>query len=70
MAAPLVTLNDGNSIPVVGFGVFKVSPADTEQAVRAALQAGYRHIDTAAMYNNERETGLAVAESGIPRDEI
>ncbi|WP_375485495.1 aldo/keto reductase [uncultured Mycobacterium sp.] len=70
MAAPLVTLNDGNSIPLVGFGVFKVSPADTEQAVRAALQAGYRHIDTAAMYNNERETALAVAESGIPRDEI
>jgi 2,5-diketo-D-gluconate reductase A len=70
MAAPLVTLNDGNCIPAVGFGVFKIPPADTQQAVGAALQAGYRHIDTAAMYNNERETGRAVAESGVPRDEL
>src|SRR5271168_2094484 len=54
-----VTLNDGNSIPAVGLGVFKVPPADTEQAVSAALRAGYRHIDTAAAYQNERETGRA-----------
>jgi 2,5-diketo-D-gluconate reductase A len=70
MGAPLVTLNDGNSIPAVGFGVFKVPPADTERAVSAALQAGYRHIDTAAVYGNERETGRAVAASGVPRDEL
>jgi 2,5-diketo-D-gluconate reductase A len=70
MAAPLVTLNDGNCIPSVGFGVFQIPPADTEQAVSAALRAGYRHIDTAAAYLNERETGRAVAESGVPRDEL
>ncbi len=70
MGAPLVTLNDGNSIPAVGFGVFKIPPADTEQAVAAAVRTGYRHIDTAAMYGNERETGRAVAESGVPRGEL
>ncbi|HEY9303234.1 MAG TPA: aldo/keto reductase [Mycobacterium sp.] len=68
--SPLIPLNDGNCIPAVGFGVFKIPPADTEQAVGAALRAGYRHIDTAAMYGNERETGRAVAESGVPRDEL
>ncbi|WP_343599346.1 aldo/keto reductase [Mycobacterium sp.] len=70
MAAPLVTLNDGNAIPAVGFGVFLIPPADTEQAVSAALRAGYRHIDTAAAYRNERATGRAVAQSGVPRDEL
>jgi 2,5-diketo-D-gluconate reductase A len=69
-SSPLVPLNDGNCIPAVGFGVFKIPPADTEQAVGSALQTGYRHIDTAAMYGNERETGRAVAESGVPRDEL
>jgi 2,5-diketo-D-gluconate reductase A len=68
--SPSVPLNDGNSIPTLGFGVFKVPPAETEQAVSTALQAGYRHIDTAAMYGNERETGRAVAASGVPRDEL
>jgi len=70
MAAPLVTLNDGNSIPAVGLGVFQIPPADTEQAVSAALRAGYRHIDTAAAYRNERETGRAVADSDVPRDQL
>jgi 2,5-diketo-D-gluconate reductase A len=70
MTAPLVTLNDGNSIPAVGLGVFQVPPADTEQAVSAALRAGYRHIDTAAAYRNERETGRAVADSDVPRDQL
>ena len=65
-----VTLNDGNSIPAVGLGVFQVPPADTEQAVGAALRAGYRHIDTAAAYRNERETGRAIAESDVPRDQL
>jgi 2,5-diketo-D-gluconate reductase A len=69
-SSPSVQLNDGKSIPALGFGVFKVAPSDTEQAVRTALQAGYRHIDTAAVYGNERETGRAVAESGVPRDEL
>ncbi|MFZ0225948.1 MAG: aldo/keto reductase [Mycobacterium sp.] len=68
--SPSVPLNDGNSIPAVGFGVFKIPPADAEQAVSTALQTGYRHIDTAAVYGNERETGRAIAESGVPRDEL
>src|ERR1700756_1210563 len=65
-----VTLNDGNSIPVVGLGVFQVPPADTERAVSAALRVGYRHIDTAAAYRNERETGRAIADSDVPRDQL
>jgi 2,5-diketo-D-gluconate reductase A len=69
-SSPSVPLNDGNSIPAVGFGVFKIPPTDTEQAVGTALQSGYRHIDTAAVYGNERETGRAIAESGVPRDEL
>lgn len=66
----LVTLNDGNSIPVIGLGVFKIEPTDTEQAVSAALRAGYRQIDTAAAYLNERETGRALANSDVPRDQL
>ena len=67
----LITLNDGNRIPAVGFGVFLI-PADgpTYDAVRAALQAGYRHIDTAAAYFNEADVGRAVWDSGIPREEL
>ncbi|MEZ0353608.1 aldo/keto reductase [Mycobacterium sp. pR1184] len=74
MSGPLetnsVTLNDGHAIPAVGFGVFQVPPAETEQAVRTALQAGCRHIDTAAAYRNERETGRAIADSDVPRDQL
>ncbi|MBW0017445.1 MAG: aldo/keto reductase [Mycobacterium sp.] len=70
MAALSITLNDGHSIPAVGLGVFKIEPADTVRAVGAALRAGYRHIDTAAAYRNERETGRAVAESDVPRDQL
>lgn len=70
MATPSVTLNDGRAIPALGLGVFKVPPADTEQAVAAALSAGYRHVDTAAAYGNEAETGRAIAESGLGRDEV
>ena len=65
-----VTLNDGNSIPAVGLGAFRIAPADTEHAVGAALRAGYRHIDTAAAYQNERETGRAIADSDVPRDQL
>ena len=62
-----ITLNDGNKIPAVGFGVFMI-PADgpTYDAVRAALDAGYRHIDTAAAYFNEADVGRAVRDSGYP----
>lgn len=70
MTAPLTALNDGNAIPSVGLGVAQTPPKETEQAVSAALQVGYRHIDTAASYGNEREVGRAVKKSGIPRDEI
>lgn len=66
----MITLNDGNSIPALGFGVFQIQPEDVGRAVGAALQAGYRHIDTAAAYQNERETGRAVADSGIPRGQL
>jgi len=68
--SPVVTLNDGNRIPTVGLGVFQVAPAATEQAVSVALRAGYRHIDTAAAYRNERETGRAIADSDVPRDQL
>jgi 2,5-diketo-D-gluconate reductase A len=70
MAAPLITLNDGNSIPQVGLGVWQTPQEDTERAVATALDAGYRHIDTAAAYDNEREVGSAVAKSGLPRDDV
>lgn len=64
-------LNDGNSIPAVGFGVFMIpSDGPTYEAVKAALKAGYRHIDTAAAYFNEEDVGRAVLDSGIPREEI
>jgi 2,5-diketo-D-gluconate reductase A len=67
---PVISLNDGNSIPQVGFGVFLVPPAETKAAVLSALQAGYRHIDTAAAYENERAVGEAIAESGVARSDI
>jgi 2,5-diketo-D-gluconate reductase A len=57
-SSPLVPLNDGNCIPAVGFGVFKIPPTDTEQAVGTALRAGYRHIDTAAMYKNAFDASM------------
>ena len=66
-----VTLNDGNQIPAVGFGVFMIpNDGSTYQAVTAALKSGYRHIDTAAAYFNESEVGKAVRDSGIPREDI
>lgn len=66
-----ITLNDGNKIPAVGFGVFLIpNDGSTYDAVTKALHLGYRHIDTAAAYFNEDEVGRAVRDSGIPRDEI
>jgi len=67
---PLVSLNDGNRIPQLGFGVYKIPEAETVDAVLTALDAGYRHIDTAAFYENERGVGEAVRRSGLPRDEV
>jgi 2,5-diketo-D-gluconate reductase A len=67
---PTVTLNTGAAIPQLGFGVFQVPPVDTERVVRDALDAGYRSIDTAAMYRNEEGVGRAVARAGIPRSEL
>jgi 2,5-diketo-D-gluconate reductase A len=67
---PNVRLNDGNQIPQLGFGVFQIDPEDTVEAVTRALEIGYRHIDTAEMYGNEREVGEAVRASGLGRDEV
>ena len=67
---PTLTLNNGVTLPALGFGVFQTPPAETVAAVRTALQVGYRHIDTAAAYGNEREVGQAIRESGLARDEI
>jgi 2,5-diketo-D-gluconate reductase A len=70
MTVPTITLNDGNTIPQLGFGVFLVEPSETERVVTDALGAGYRHIDTAAAYENEEGVGRAIENSGIPRDEL
>lgn len=70
MTVPNLTLNDGTTIPQLGFGTFKVEPGDTERVVSEALEVGYRHIDTAKAYQNEAGVGRAIAASGIPRDEL
>src|SRR3954451_20615353 len=67
---PQVTLNNGVTMPVLGFGVYQIPPEQTEQAVTDALAAGYRHIDTAAAYVNEEAVGRAITASGIPREEL
>jgi diketogulonate reductase-like aldo/keto reductase len=67
---PTITLNNGVVMPQLGFGVFQVPDAETTAAVGAALSAGYRSIDTAAVYRNEKGVGIALAESGIQRDEL
>ena len=70
MTVPDIALNDGFTIPQLGYGVFRVPPADTERAVSDALELGYRHIDTAAIYGNEEGVGAAIAASGIPREDL
>ncbi len=67
---PGITLNDGNTIPQLGFGVFQIGPEDTAEAVSNALEIGYRHIDTAEMYGNEKEVGEAVRASGLDRGDV
>jgi diketogulonate reductase-like aldo/keto reductase len=64
------TLNNGVPLPALGLGVFQTPPDETRDAVAAALQSGYRHIDTAAAYGNERHVGEAVAASGLDRDKV
>jgi 2,5-diketo-D-gluconate reductase A len=67
---PYVELNDGNRIPQLGFGVFQIDPSETVEAVIRALEVGYRHIDTAEMYGNEREVGEGIRRSGLDRGEV
>jgi 2,5-diketo-D-gluconate reductase A len=69
-AVPNITLNNGVEIPQLGFGVFQIPPEETRDATLTALEVGYRHIDTAEMYGNEKEVGEAVRASGIDRSEI
>lgn len=69
-AIPTVTLNDDNTMPVIGLGVGELSDAETERAVLAAIGAGYRLIDTAAAYGNEAAVGRAIVQSGVPREEL
>ena len=69
-SAPLIELNDGNSIPQLGLGVWQLTDEEATAAVSDALETGYRHIDTAAIYRNETGVGRAIAASALPRDEI
>ena len=67
---PELELNDGRSIPQLGFGVFQIDPAETAEKVAKAIEVGYRHIDTAQMYQNEEGTGQGIKDSGVSRDDI
>ncbi|MCL2781431.1 MAG: aldo/keto reductase, partial [Actinomycetia bacterium] len=69
-SVPSIKLNDGRTMPLLGFGLFQVAPEDTVASVRAALQTGYRSIDTAALYRNEKEAGIAIGESGLAREDL
>lgn len=70
MTVPNIELNNGVLIPQLGFGVFQVPPAETKATVKTALEIGYRHIDTARIYDNEGNVGEAITESGIAREEL
>ena len=67
---PTITLNNGVEIPQLGCGVFQIEPEDTKDATLAALEVGYRHIDTAEMYGNEKEVGEAIRASGLSRESV
>jgi 2,5-diketo-D-gluconate reductase A len=67
---PDIGLNSGHTIPQLGFGVFQIDPGDTVEAVLRAFEIGYRHVDTAEMYENEREVGQAIAQSELDRSEV
>jgi 2,5-diketo-D-gluconate reductase A len=68
--SPSVPLNNGIEIPQLGYGVYQIAPEDVRGATKAALAAGYRHIDTAAAYGNEAGVGEAIRQSGLPRNEV
>jgi 2,5-diketo-D-gluconate reductase A len=70
MSVHAIELNDGHSIPQLGFGVFQIDPDETAQAVSLALEVGYRHIDTAEMYGNEKGVGEAIRASGLDRGDV
>lgn len=70
MTVPSITLNNDTTIPQLGFGVFQVPPADTAEVTTKAFEVGYRHIDTAEMYQNEEGVGAAIKASGLPREEL
>lgn len=70
MTVPVLTLNNGAEMPALGYGVFQTPPDETRTAVTEALRVGYRHIDTAAAYGNERGVGEAIASSGVARDDV
>ena len=67
---PTITLNNGVEIPQLGFGVYQVRPAETVEVTLSALEVGYRHIDTAEMYGNEKEVGEAIRASGVDRADV
>ena len=67
---PLLTLNNGVEIPQLGFGTYKIGPDATVDTTLVAFEVGYRHVDTAEMYGNERQVGEAVRRSGLDRSEI
>jgi 2,5-diketo-D-gluconate reductase A len=67
---PTITLNDGTHIPQLGFGVFQIEPDETAAAVKAALEIGYRHIDTAEMYRNEKGVGQGIRDAGMDRADV
>jgi 2,5-diketo-D-gluconate reductase A len=67
---PNIELNDGTKIPQLGFGVYQIDPGETAKAVRTALDIGYRHIDTAEMYQNEAGVGHGIRDAGIDRGEV
>jgi 2,5-diketo-D-gluconate reductase A len=70
MSVPTIELNDGHTIPQLGFGVFQIDPGETAEAVAEALRVGYRHVDTAEMYGNEEAVGEAIRASGLDRSEV
>ncbi len=70
MAVPSITLNNGVEIPQLGFGTYQIEPENTREAVRVALEVGYRHIDTAEMYGNEKEVGEGFRDSGLARGDV
>lgn len=70
VACPTLELSSGHAIPQVGLGVWQMGPEETRSAVRAALDTGYRHVDTARIYGNESDVGRGLRESGVPREEV